>query len=73
MVLKIASMSCRSTLASCSGEITKWSFSSVVSVRTDETAGAPVDETDDVGAAVVRAAPAGADRVVGPEAAVGAG
>eukprot|EP00965_Chrysotila_dentata_P234318 6200100-Pleurochrysis_carterae.AAC.1 len=60
-------MSCRSTLANCSGEITKWSLSSVVRARTVES-----DEAD-VGAAVLDAVPAGVERVVGPDAAAGAG
>eukprot|EP00965_Chrysotila_dentata_P100838 3331031-Pleurochrysis_carterae.AAC.1 len=68
IVLKMVSISCRSTLASCSGEMTKWSFSSEVKGRTPKTGAA-------TGAAVAGAALAGVDRVVGPEAAalVGAG
>eukprot|EP00965_Chrysotila_dentata_P012028 394804-Pleurochrysis_carterae.AAC.1 len=51
-VLKMVSISCRSTLASCSGETMKWSFSSEVKGRTLETGAA-------AGAAVVGAVPAG--------------
>eukprot|EP00965_Chrysotila_dentata_P161374 5329219-Pleurochrysis_carterae.AAC.1 len=39
MVPSIVSINCRSTLASCSGDITKWSRSSVVRLRTE-----PVEE-----------------------------
>eukprot|EP00965_Chrysotila_dentata_P105555 3486139-Pleurochrysis_carterae.AAC.2 len=52
IVLSIVSLNWRSTLASCSGEITKWSLSSEVRGRTVETASAPVR------GAVVGAAPA---------------
>eukprot|EP00965_Chrysotila_dentata_P173747 5735877-Pleurochrysis_carterae.AAC.1 len=62
----MVSISCRSTLASCSGEITKWSFSSEVKGRTLEVGVA-------AGAAEAGAALAGVDRVAGPDAAVLAG
>eukprot|EP00965_Chrysotila_dentata_P141440 4674999-Pleurochrysis_carterae.AAC.1 len=64
-------MSCRSTLASCSGDTTKWPFSSAVNARTVETVEAPVET--DVGAAVAGVPLAGVERVVGPAAAVDAG
>eukprot|EP00965_Chrysotila_dentata_P157778 5211627-Pleurochrysis_carterae.AAC.1 len=57
MVLSMVSMSWRSTLASCSGEMTK--------ARTEETGAA------DAGAAEA-AGPAGVDRVAGPVAAAAA-
>eukprot|EP00965_Chrysotila_dentata_P073734 2435434-Pleurochrysis_carterae.AAC.1 len=60
MVLSMVSMSWRSTLASCSGEMTKWSLSSVVRGRTEDTGWAAVRGAAD------GAAPAGAERVVGP-------
>eukprot|EP00965_Chrysotila_dentata_P028635 951753-Pleurochrysis_carterae.AAC.1 len=58
----MVSINWRSTLANCSGEITKWSFSSEVSGRTQETGATCVE----AGAAAAGAAPAGVDRVVGP-------
>eukprot|EP00965_Chrysotila_dentata_P242550 6204927-Pleurochrysis_carterae.AAC.4 len=67
IVLRIVSMSWRSTLASCSGERTKWSLSSAVSGRTDETSGAPVR------GAAAGAALAGVERVVGAAAPDAAG
>eukprot|EP00965_Chrysotila_dentata_P167215 5521369-Pleurochrysis_carterae.AAC.1 len=72
IVLSMVSMSCRSTLANCSGEITKWSLSSVVRVCTLETDEALVAGAA-VGAAAIAVALAGVERVVGPDAVAGAG
>eukprot|EP00965_Chrysotila_dentata_P153165 5061607-Pleurochrysis_carterae.AAC.1 len=66
MVPRIVFISCRSTLASCLGEITKWSLSSVVQARTLETGAAAAG-------AAVGVALAGVERVAGPVAAEAAG
>eukprot|EP00965_Chrysotila_dentata_P134512 4449088-Pleurochrysis_carterae.AAC.1 len=58
-------MSWRSTLASCSGDITKGSLSSVVRARTEETGAAAAGAAEAV-------EPAGVDRVAGPIAAAAA-
>eukprot|EP00965_Chrysotila_dentata_P201661 6180687-Pleurochrysis_carterae.AAC.1 len=72
VVLSMVSMSCRSTLANCSGEITKRSGSSVVRACTLETEEALVAGAA-IGAAAVIAALAGVERVVGLDTVAGAG